>query len=429
MTTPTVYSPKSAVLRRVRLAAALAVTGVLAATMPTAPIASGAPAQSTSLEDLQKKRDEIRSQKAQKASEVDALQASDAEIKAALTDLNANIAGMATLLEEAKREVSAAEQQEQAALDAEVAAQKELDNLRGAMKQQAINQFTSSHQDETLSLISANEISEATTRKTFFDIRFQRDADTVQRFRTVQNDLAEATSTRTAARERAEAKRRNVDERLKKLSAAQDQQEKFQAQVDDRLDRSLIEANSLATTDAALSQEITQRQAEIAAEIERQRKLKAEADARAAAAGAAARASQPSASEIPIPSGGEGIVSVRGIRVASSIAGQIEALLAAAQADGIIFSGGGYRDPADQIAVRKANGCPDIYNAPASSCHPPTARPGRSMHERGLAIDFIQNGSTISRSSSGFAWLKANAARFGMYNLPSEAWHWSTNGN
>ncbi len=52
------------------------------------------------------------------------------------------------------------------------------------------------------------------------------------------------------------------------------------------------------------------------------------------------------------------------------------------------------------------------------------------MHERGLAIDFTCNGSIIgSRSGPCYNWLKANAANYGLYNLPSEAWHWSTNGN
>jgi LAS superfamily LD-carboxypeptidase LdcB len=51
------------------------------------------------------------------------------------------------------------------------------------------------------------------------------------------------------------------------------------------------------------------------------------------------------------------------------------------------------------------------------------------MHEQGLALDFTYNGSLISsRSNPGFQWLAANAAGFGFYNLPSEPWHWSTNG-
>ncbi|MDZ7732914.1 MAG: M15 family metallopeptidase [Acidimicrobiia bacterium] len=127
-----------------------------------------------------------------------------------------------------------------------------------------------------------------------------------------------------------------------------------------------------------------------------------------------------------------GIVSVRGIQVASSIAGSVESLLAAATADGVSLSGGGYRDPSSQISLRRAH-CGTsryaVYEMPASQCTPPTARPGTSMHEQGLAIDFTYNGSLIrSRSNAGFRWLAANAGRFGLANLPSEPWHWSTNG-
>ena len=125
-------------------------------------------------------------------------------------------------------------------------------------------------------------------------------------------------------------------------------------------------------------------------------------------------------------------MSVNGIRVHSSIASALGAMLAAAAADGVVMSGGGYRDPAAQIAVRRNNcGSSDyaIYQEPASSCSPPTARPGQSMHERGLAIDFTQGGGTIGRSSSAFAWLSAHAAQYGFHNLPSESWHWSTNGD
>ncbi len=125
-------------------------------------------------------------------------------------------------------------------------------------------------------------------------------------------------------------------------------------------------------------------------------------------------------------------MSVGGIRVHQSIAGNLQRLLAAASSAGIQFSGGGYRDPAGQIAVRRSN-CGSsnyaVYEMPSSQCSPPTARPGSSMHERGLAIDFTQGGRTLTRGSAGFNWLRANAASFGFFNLPSEPWHWSTNGN
>ncbi|CAN7507163.1 D-alanyl-D-alanine carboxypeptidase family protein [Variovorax sp. LjRoot130] len=131
--------------------------------------------------------------------------------------------------------------------------------------------------------------------------------------------------------------------------------------------------------------------------------------------------------------GGPDIVNVRGILVARQIAPRVEALLAAAQADGVPLTGGGYRSPAEQIAVRKQNCGPtpyDIYEKPPSQCTPQTAKPGTSMHERGLAIDFKYGSQMREQFSNtpGFTWLQRNAARFGLKSFPKEPWHWSTTG-
>lgn len=129
-----------------------------------------------------------------------------------------------------------------------------------------------------------------------------------------------------------------------------------------------------------------------------------------------------------VPQGPMDLAVVRGITVHAAIAGDVEALLAAAEADGLRLTGSGYRSTERQIELRRQH-CGTsyyaIYEAPSSSCSPPTARPGTSMHEQGLAIDF-QNCST--RSTACFQWLSANAATYGLYNLPSEPWHWSIDG-
>ncbi len=132
----------------------------------------------------------------------------------------------------------------------------------------------------------------------------------------------------------------------------------------------------------------------------------------------------------PTPEGT--LVTVDGITVDASIADRLEAMLIAAQADGLTLSGSGYRSHARQVELRRAH-CGTsryaIYEMPSSSCSPPTARPGNSMHEQGLAIDFDCDGTLIdSRSNRCFAWLNANAADYGFFNLPSESWHWSVNG-
>jgi Transglycosylase SLT domain/D-alanyl-D-alanine carboxypeptidase len=131
----------------------------------------------------------------------------------------------------------------------------------------------------------------------------------------------------------------------------------------------------------------------------------------------------------PIVAGDVELATAGGITVAASVAPYLEALLAAAAADGIPLGGSGYRSGEAQAQLRLTNGCPDIHSAPASACRVPTAVPGHSMHERGEAVDFTYGGHAIaSRANPGFRWLQANAAHFGFYNLASEPWHWSTNG-
>lgn len=130
---------------------------------------------------------------------------------------------------------------------------------------------------------------------------------------------------------------------------------------------------------------------------------------------------------IASPSGPLQLSTAGGITVASHVAPYLQALLDAARADGVELAGSGYRSAQAQIRLRLTNGCPDVYTAPPSSCAVPTAVPGRSMHEVGEAVDFTHQGRTLTRGSVGFAWLQSNAGRFGLYNLPSEPWHWSTN--
>jgi hypothetical protein len=128
------------------------------------------------------------------------------------------------------------------------------------------------------------------------------------------------------------------------------------------------------------------------------------------------------------------LVTVEGITVHGDIAYEVGALVRAARADGLVLAGGGYRDPDRQIALRHQN-CGTssyaIYQMPSSQCSPPTARPGTSLHERGLAIDFTCNGALIrSHSNPCYQWLAAHAANYGLHELRSgaEPWHWSTTG-
>jgi len=134
----------------------------------------------------------------------------------------------------------------------------------------------------------------------------------------------------------------------------------------------------------------------------------------------------------PVPNCPGGVTKgTSGIVACSSISAEIDKMVAdAAHATPpITISGGGFRTQADQIQLRTKNcgGAANVYNASAT-CSPPTAVPGHSLHEAGLAFDLTCNGAQTSSSSDCFKWLQKNASNYGLKNLPGEAWHWSTTG-
>jgi hypothetical protein len=174
------------------------------------------------------------------------------------------------------------------------------------------------------------------------------------------------------------------------------------------------------------------------AEAARKAKADAQAEAKADAVAAARARAEAALTPGPIgpPTGGHPAVPCPGggsVTVDGSLAHNVQAMLLTAWRDGVNLCGGGYRDRDQQVRLRIQHcGSSEyaIYQMPSGSCSPPTAIPGASMHERGLAIDFQCAGQSMSgRSSPCFDWMAAHAAAFGLFNLPSEPWHWSTDGS
>ena len=119
------------------------------------------------------------------------------------------------------------------------------------------------------------------------------------------------------------------------------------------------------------------------------------------------------------------------INVNADIATNVFNLLTEAANAGILFTGfSGFRTMQAQLDAGKANGCNPWPNWTSSrQCTiRPTAPPGFSNHQMGLAIDFKQGGGLINKSSSGYKWLVQNANKYGLYNWPVEDWHWSVDG-
>jgi LAS superfamily LD-carboxypeptidase LdcB len=393
---------------RCRLVVAVAVLVALCTLVP----ADAAPKK----DDPKTQRDEVRKRKVEVAAQLDKLKASSEELQDALDVLDANLRIQEAALENAQAEVDRATKEAEDIQQRQAETQAELDKAEQQMKDVAVAAYAKPPVDENLFTLNSSDLNEAVRKQALLDIVGNQNLDTAERIRGLKAELETLGKDRLDALARAEEAKAQVQAQHDQVEQAQQQQQAAVDALDNRNDPLLGAAQGLAAQDKALSAEI-ERQAQAAA---------------AAAAKAKRRSGGSSGGSVPnLPSSGD-IVSVRGIYVHRSIADNLANLLAAADDAGISLGGGGYRDSSGQIALRRAH-CGtsdyDVYQKPAFQCHPPTARPGTSNHERGLAIDFTSGGGVLTRSSAAFRWLQGHAARYGFYNLPSEPWHWSVDGN
>ena len=396
--------------RRQRLGGAAALL-VLAALLPLAsPPAAGEG-------DPRRERERVRRERAAAAAELDSLRDTDAEVEAALDALEANVGQERARLDDAKRTAAraAADAAEAKAVEQKTAA--EIAGLEQRMTEVAVAAYVRAGAPDGNPLLTSASPNEAAVRLALLDATSTSAADVTDRLRALHEDLGVLRAEADAAAARAAAQRDEVAQRVDALERAEEQQRAVVAEVDERIESKLAEAAALEQLDQQLGRQIAQQlaaqQARLAAQTQNVQRPITTGPARVVAG--------PTRANVPL-------ATVRGITVHRDIADDLARLLDAAEADAVSFGGGGYRDPEDQWRLRRAN-CPDPANSPPSSCRPPTARPGQSMHEQGLAVDFTYDGALISsRSNPGFRWLSANAGRFGFRNLPSEPWHWSING-
>lgn len=362
-------------------------------------------------------RAKVRSQARRAAVQVNALKASQSKVIRKLEALNSTVRVTSVALDRAQRSARSATAEAREARRREKVLTSKLSAMQTSSYQAALSAVATPAVVSVDSFLSSANVDDADRQQVIDSLGKRRTADVLDVLTATQEDLAIERALADRAEKKARSYQRTVTDRLGRYRAARSKQQKFAADVENRLEETLAEAQSVASIDSRLAARY-QRESEALS-----RQLRA--------SGAGAGGSGSGSFSIPSDVGASGGGDTHGIKVAPSIRGNLARMLAAAKADGIYLTGGGYRSSSGQIALRRAH-CGSssfaIYQARASSCRPPTARPGFSQHERGLAIDFAEGGRSFTRGSQGYRWLRANAARFGFFNLPSEPWHWSTTG-
>jgi peptidoglycan hydrolase CwlO-like protein len=425
---------------RLRLAHAwawVALAAILAVLVPAG--SSGA----DKLDDLRSERDRVQSERAAAASQVDVSQGEVEQVQAALAELERLVVEQSAEVAAARATVVAAEAALAATEEQITLTEGRIDGVRENLRRLAIDAYLGRNNgaDGDLALLKADDLSDGVRARAYLDFGSGNLGDLLDEQRALQADLEDLAEQRRFFVAEAERARAEEETQLAQLEEAESLQVQVVDQAESRLARMVGEAAALASLDAELAGEIQREEERIRAAIEAERRRveeirrrQAEEAARRPASsggGSGGGGSGGSVTRPPIASPAD-MVSVNGILIHNSVADRLRSLLDAAAADGVILGGGGWRSAESQIALRRAHcGSSEyaIWQAPANSCSPPTARPGESMHERGLAVDFTVNRRAItSRSSEAFQWLAANAPGFGFKNLPSEPWHWSTTG-
>jgi len=367
------------------------------------------------LEELKDEREALQSELAAAAVQVDASQASFEDVITALDDINALVDLQEARLADAEQAVRSAERLVEQAETRRGEIVAEQAELQDSLSDLAVASFTgeSGENGEDLTALLLNENpTEAARRRSLIQLQTGNLGDTLDRMRQLNTEAEQVEADRTRAVEAAVGNQSEAELRRSELDAAIGQQVQLVLDVEARLEARLAEAQFLEVLDDELSTEIRQQEEEIA------RRIREEAARLAAAEAARIAAAAPA-----LPGSGD-IVNVEGFAVHRDVSDAVGQMIRDARNDGVSLTGYGWRSPERTAELRVINGCPDVYESSPSSCRIPTARPSQSMHERGLAIDF----QSCWRGSGCFVWLSNNAANYGFFNLPSESWHWSTNG-
>jgi septal ring factor EnvC (AmiA/AmiB activator) len=412
----------------------------VAQTTPTA-VATTAPTGPTTTLSPADARAKIRQERKQAGGEISSLRASDADVRKALDDLDARLAAANGALDTATAFLAKAQADVAAAEDAEAHAKDAADEALADVKQMAIDAYVNPPGDGLAIVLASGSIGEARERQSMLQIRVEDRNELLRRRRAAVAEVKRKHREAEKAVEASQAAADSQSQAVADLEATRGAHVQLVAEVDQRLNAALGEAAGLAALDQQLSDQISAQQ----------QQLRAEAFARQAAAVQAATAAAAIAPPTTAPKKSSPTTTtpprvtppslysisdmdlVDGIYVNKLISSRFAQMMAASRSAGLTLGGGGFRDSAGQIATRRNNCGPtdyDIYVKPAGECSPPTARPGTSMHEQGMAIDITCSGALIrDHASTCFVWLAANAASYGFYNLPSEPWHWSVNGN
>src|SRR5262249_46160174 len=155
-----------------------------------------------------------------------------------------------------------------AAADAALAdTQKRLDAINDKADTVVINAFVNPPSESALEALTSPSLEDSTIRQQILDWQADGDAKLLDKYKVLQDRLKAERATRRKAKEAADRARSDTQAALADTEAAVGQQATFAAELEDRLDQRLSEAENLEKTNPALAAQLRARAGELAAQL------------------------------------------------------------------------------------------------------------------------------------------------------------------
>jgi murein DD-endopeptidase MepM/ murein hydrolase activator NlpD len=237
-------------MRRLRIpAAALVVTLVVALATPSF------------AETPEQRRAANRAKRAEAASKLNAAKAENAQLEAAVRDLDSNVATQSAATQSAQQAASVAEAAVGSAEARLAATEQRMAGLRAKAAALAIRAYVHPGGDTLLEILGSRDLAEASRRETLLGHVASTDQSILGELRATREDQQAEQSDLARLRDQAAARRRAAAARLNELRSARNDQARLKAALDTRIQQFTTEVDALAREQANIESLIRSRQA------------------------------------------------------------------------------------------------------------------------------------------------------------------------
>lgn len=227
------------------------------------------PAAGETIAEARKRQDELRAKRSQAASQLNVLQASNAEVEKALNALSAEVIAQEAKLSSARQAVAAAAA-ELAAAEARLAETKaSIADLHTELVSRAVNAYMHPSEPAFAGFRDATDFNDASRRQAMLQQVADRDADVIDLLKAAREDQQIEQARLDDARRVAEERQAAVEARLAEVEASRAEKARLAVALEGRVSSYQAEVDALAAQESAVQSLIQRKEAEARARASR----------------------------------------------------------------------------------------------------------------------------------------------------------------